>query len=195
MSDNLVYTRISNTNTARIGTGEKVDKNAVKSEYVGEVIIESHVNIEGIVLPVVEIGNYGFRRCTKITKVKIPCTVVALRDRCLDYMYGLKELIIPGSVKIVEDCFIGAIGGNLGNITFLGLRDINHDEKIMYIADAYTKAVVVPLNYRGTTFLYKSITKSKEAPTFLYCQKCTIRANSRMCHTNAFIYFFILCIK
>ena len=194
MSDNLVYTRISNTNTARIGTGEVVDGNAVKSEYVGEVIIESHVNIDGMILPVVEIGKYSFRWCSQITRVKIPCTVVALRDRCLDYMTSLKELIITGSVKIVEEYFIGAIGGNLGRITFLGLRDLNHNEKTTYIAAAYNKAVLVPFNYRGTTFLNKNIMRSKKISAFIDCQRYTMRAKSRIYHINAFTYFLIFCV-
>ena len=161
--NNITYSRINKTLTARVGDGTKTRSNAVSTKYEGELYIMSSVQIDGVYCIVTEIGYNAICDCTKITKIFVPNTIKKLREHSFDNLPSLETIVIPFSVIEVETFFIANMG-QLQNLTFCGTNDpkmINTREDT-YVSNYYIGDVSVPNNYKlsKTTFLKRNINRT-----------------------------------
>ena len=118
--DKVLYSRIRETNEACVGT-EDGSKNAVSTDFVGEVIILSHVTIDNVYCTITSIGKNAFKVCKQVTNIVIPNTVTLLNDHCFWELSLTSPLIIPSSVTTVESWFINAWGPKA--IIFCGTKE------------------------------------------------------------------------
>lgn len=70
----------------------------------GDVVISADVECDGIVYPVVAIGEYAFSECSGVASVSIPNSVASIGDYAFSRCSGLTEVVIPGSVTSIGDC-------------------------------------------------------------------------------------------
>ena len=152
----VLYTRINQTNTARVGT-EDGSKNAVSSSYEGIVVIKPSVSIDKTICLVTEIGKLAFYY-SKASFVVIPNTIKIMRNHCF---YSVSfHIIIPASVTLVESLFIDESNPK---ITFCGMKEpetvVTDDD--YWISNFFSSNVNVPLNYKDANFCLKNIAKNE----------------------------------
>ena len=152
----ILYTRINQTNTARVGT-EDGSKHAVSASYKGRVVIKPAVCINKTLCLVTEIGKWAFYS-SKASIVVIPNTIKIMRNHCFNAVSF--HIIIPASVTLVESLFID---NSNPKITFCGMKEpktvvTNHG---YWISVSFSRNVSVPLNYEDEKFCLKSIVKNE----------------------------------
>ena len=158
--DKVLYSRIRETNEACVGT-EDGSKNAVSTDFVGEVIILSHVTIDNVYCTVTTICYRAFSYCYQVANIVIPNTVTLLRKSSFWNLNLTSPLIIPSSVTTVESFFINNWGPKA--IIFCGTK-----EHLMidtstgnngFISAKFTGKVSVPEDYEKDSFCLKSVEK------------------------------------
>ena len=157
--NNVLYTRIDSTNTARVGDGSGTYPNGVSSSYSGLINIRPLVSIDSITCTVIEIGQYALNGCSLVTDIILPNTITTLKFACIGNAPLLKRLVIPESVTKVETFFIA--DEPLEEIYFCGNKEpamINYNGD-NYISAQFTGSVVVPSDYDSskTTFCKRNI--------------------------------------
>ena len=184
--NDVLYTRIGTTNTARVGT-EDGSKYAVSKSKTGEIYIFPYVQIEGIKCTVGEIGKYAFYCCKSITSIIIPSTIKTLKTRCFCAIALTKPLIIPSSVTTVETFFIDGWSPSL--LIFCGANEpkmvnIDYDN---YISKKFTNNVIVPTNYNNEKFCLKPIEKKLLSE----CSITKLFVKNALCRPSFQIYIII----
>lgn len=92
--DNIQYELDSSNNTAKVVCKE--------SKYAGDVVIPSHIYIDGIEYAVVVIGNWAFDSCSNLSSVVIPSSVNEIGQWAFNGC-NLQSIVIPKSVKVIGE--------------------------------------------------------------------------------------------
>ena len=92
--DNIQYELDSSNNTAKVVCKE--------SKYAGDVVIPSHIYIDGIEYAVVVIDNWAFDSCSNLSSVVIPSSVNEIGQWAFNGC-NLQSIVIPKSVKVIGE--------------------------------------------------------------------------------------------
>lgn len=95
----IYYDKLSDTEVAVTFKGESATS---QMEYVGDVVIPSTVDIEGVSYNVTAIKNGAFQKCT-ITSVKIPEGVKSIGTSAFQGCTELDEIEIPEGVTSIKN--------------------------------------------------------------------------------------------
>ncbi len=68
----------------------------------GEVVIPETVTYNGVCFTVTAIGDYAFERCTDVTSITIPNTVISIGREAFEES-GLTNILIPSSVTFIDE--------------------------------------------------------------------------------------------
>ena len=80
--NDVLYTRIDLTATARVGDGSPSWPNAVSPLFSGVLVILPFVEIDSISCKVVEISDEALYGCSDITDIILPNTIETLKFEC-----------------------------------------------------------------------------------------------------------------
>lgn len=103
----IVYTLIDGRK-AYVGKEGKVDGNGHTSgtNAEGEIFIPSTIFVNKSTFRVTTVSAYAFRH-SKITRVIIQDGIKTLCDRSFNECHYLEEVILPGSITLIETCTFG----------------------------------------------------------------------------------------
>ena len=99
--DGIFYDKLKSSSVAVTYKGNHY--NSYSNEYIGDVVIPSSVNYEGINYIVTSIGDYAFWDCTGLTSVVIGNSVTSIGKGAFGYCYRLTDVVIGNSVTSIGD--------------------------------------------------------------------------------------------
>ena len=185
--DDILYTRINETNTACVGTIDGTQY-AIPSSKKGEIKIRSYVLISGVECKVTTIGRKAFYGCVNVTNIIIPKTVTTLLFYSFKNIYLTKPLVLSSSITSVETNFIDDWFSN--SLLFCGTKEPSKEilgSGTYWISTRFTGAVIVPPNYEKNEFCSKNVIKLKND----LCMKLEMR---NTCNRKRNIYYTSLFI-
>ena len=86
-----------------INDGKELEVTPAPSRYSGDIVIPSEVTYENITRKVTAIGDFAFERCSSLTSVVIPNSVIYLGSEPFAYSYSLTSVSIGNSVATIGD--------------------------------------------------------------------------------------------
>lgn len=94
----IYYNLISKAKTAEVTSHP--------TKYTGDVVIPETISYEGVTFEVNTIGERAFERCSGLTSVSLPSTIITICDFAFDYCYNLKTINLPeGLISIGMQAF------------------------------------------------------------------------------------------
>ena len=117
------------------GTVTSLDWSEVKIVAGGKAYYENYTTEDDVV------GDKMFYKCSKLQQMELPTTLTIIGASAFDNS-GLKSIIIPDKVRVIED---DAFGGCSQLATVVIGKRVNKLEKGVFYGSAVTKAYVKPL--------------------------------------------------
>ena len=91
--DGVYYALDSQTKTATVVSGEQ--------KYSGDVVILESIKLDGVIYPVIAIGESAFSGCSDLTSVDIPNSVTYIGAQAFFGCSDLNSIAIPNSVTYI----------------------------------------------------------------------------------------------
>jgi len=107
---------------------------------------------------VTSIASSTFQKCTKLESVTIPDTVTFIGSNAFWGCSSLTSLIIPKNVSTIENSALYVMFGNLKNLGFLGTKDPQPSQTVLFEPNSVT--VCVPDEYNSSRFCGAPVTKN-----------------------------------
>ena len=80
--------------------------NSYSNEYIGDIVIPSSVNYNGVTYSVTSIGEDAFYDCSGLKSIQIPNSITNIGNDAFNFCTSLTNIVIPNSVtSIGEDAF------------------------------------------------------------------------------------------
>ena len=111
--DGIYYKKLSPSQVEVTYLHKRQNDNA----YVGNVVIPTKVQFEGVNYSVVAIGDHAFDRCWQLTSVTIPQSIKRIGDSAFSSCYALATPTIPSSVQSIGQLAFSACIEFTGTIT------------------------------------------------------------------------------
>ena len=202
------------TRTARVGlnTTETDKPTAVPKDYSKALFIPQFVYNENKKYEVVETGIRCCQRCTAITSISLPCSIIILRGGCFDEcssaksftfrkgsklevieycalarLYSIKTLVLPPTVRSIGSSGICCFK-NLQALYICGIYQITSE--VFFESDQYVMPQSVPIYvsryYSYSTFSTRKVTISD------FADKCFMQENTCNIKSTSVQHLFLL---